>query len=127
MEYIALKHFHMTCAAASGFLFLLRGRWMLRDSPLLRQRWVKIVPHIIDTLLLLSAIGLAVWSSQYPFQQPWLTAKLCALVGYIVLGVVALKRGKTKTVRSAAFAGAAMLFCYIVLVAVSKNAMPFAF
>lgn len=126
MEYIALKHFHMTCAAASGFLFLLRGRWMMRSSPLLQQRWVRIAPHVIDTLLLLSAIALAVWTSQYPFQQPWLTAKLCALVGYVGLGVVALKTGKTKTVRTAAFAGAALLFCYIVLVAVSKNVWPFA-
>ena len=55
MDYLSLKHFHMACAAASGCLFLLRGAWMLRASPLLQQRWVKILPHLVDTALLASA------------------------------------------------------------------------
>ena len=121
MPYIALKHLHITFALLSGLLFLLRGIWMLSGSQRLQQRWVKIVPHVVDTLLLASAVGLALWSRQYPGQSPWLTAKLVALVAYIVLGTIALKRGRTRGVRSAAFAGALACFAYIVSVAVTKN------
>ena len=121
MTYFALKHIHVTFAAASGLLFLLRGIWMLSGSTQLQRRWVKIVPHVVDTLLLASAIGLAVWSSQYPGQQSWLTAKVVALVGYIVLGTIALKRGRTQQVRALAFAGALACFAYIVAVAVTKS------
>lgn len=121
MSYYALKHIHMTFAVLSGALFLVRGLWMLAESRRLEQRWVKIAPHVIDTLLLASAIGLAVWSSQYPGQSPWLTAKLVALVAYIGLGTVALKRGRTRQVRALAFAGALACFVYILAVAVTKN------
>lgn len=124
MDYSTLKHFHMGCAAASGSLFLLRGAWMLRASPLLQQRWVKIAPHMVDTALLASAVGLAVWSGQYPFAQGWLTAKVVALLGYIVLGTIALKRGRTPAIRAGAFLGALALFGYIVAVAVTKQAIP---
>ncbi|MGJ7914973.1 SirB2 family protein [Massilia sp. LXY-6] len=125
MDYLSLKHFHMGCAALSGSLFLLRGAWMLRASTMLQQRWVRVAPHIVDTLLLASAIGLAAWSHQYPGRQPWLTAKVLALLGYIVLGSIALKRGRTKGQRQAAFAAALALFAYIVLVAVTKRPFPF--
>ena len=125
MDYLSLKHFHMGCAAASGALFLLRGAWMLRASPALGQRWVKIVPHLIDTALLVSAITLAVWSGQSPGSHPWLMAKLCALVAYIVLGTIALKRGKTLAVRATAFVAAVLVFAYIVAVAVTRQPWPF--
>jgi len=124
MDYLSLKHFHMGCAALSGSLFLLRGVWMLRASSMLQRRWVRVAPHIVDTLLLASAIGLAAWSHQYPGQQPWLSAKVGALLGYIVLGSFALKRGRTKGQRQAAFAAALALFAYIVSVAVTKRPLP---
>lgn len=121
MPYIALKHLHVSFVALSGLLFLVRGIWMLRASPNLQQRWARIVPHIVDTLLLASAIGLAVVSHQYPGQMPWLTAKVVGLVAYIVLGTIALKRGRTQGLRTAAFVGALACFAYIVAVAVTKN------
>ena len=121
MNYLALKHLHMSFAILSGSFFLIRGLWMLSGSARLQQRWVKIAPHIVDTLLLASAIGLAVWSRQYPFIAPWLTAKVLALVAYIVLGTIALKRGRTPQVRLAAFIAALACFFYIVAVAVTRN------
>ena len=66
MNYFALKHLHVTFAVLSGAFFLLRGIWMLSGSTLLQRRWVRIAPHVIDTLLLASAVVLRVWSSQYP-------------------------------------------------------------
>lgn len=121
MSYLAVKHVHMTCAALSIILFFVRGLWMLAGSPLLQQRWAKVVPHIVDTVLLASALTMVVWSSQYPFVQNWLTAKVVALVAYIVLGTIALKRGQTKGVRTGAFILALLVFGYIVKVAVTKQ------
>jgi uncharacterized membrane protein SirB2 len=121
MTYLAVKHLHMACAALTGALFLLRGAWMLADSPQLQRRWVRIVPHVIDTVLLASALVMVVWSRQYPFAQNWLTAKLLALIVYIGLGTVALKRGNTKRVRATAFIGALLVFAYIVKVAVTRQ------
>ena len=95
---------------------------MLLDSPLLQRRWVKVVPHVVDTLLLTSALGLVFWSGQYPFVQTWLTAKVLALLAYIVLGTIALKRGKTKGVRTFALLAALAVFTYIVAVALTRNA-----
>jgi uncharacterized membrane protein SirB2 len=121
MNYLVIKHLHVTFAALSGSLFLLRGFWMLRESPRLQQRWVKIVPHIVDTLLLVCAVILVVWSGQYPFVQGWLTAKLLALIAYIVLGMIALKLGKTKPIRIGALIAAAAVFGYIVKVALTRQ------
>lgn len=126
LNYIAIKHFHIACVAASGTFFLLRGIWMLRDSSMLRLRWVRTVPHIVDTLLLASALTMAVWIGQYPFVQGWLTAKFVALVLYVGLGTVALRMGQTKAVRAGAFFGALAVFAYIVSVAVTKQVVPFA-
>ena len=123
MIYLAVKHLHITFAAVSGSFFLLRGMWMLLDSPMLQQRWVRVVPHVVDTLLLTSALVLVFWSAQYPFVQTWLTAKVLALVAYIVLGTIALKRGKSKGVRSFALLAALATFAYIVAVAQTRQAL----
>ena len=116
----------MTMATLSGSLFLLRGIWMLRESSLLAQRWVRIVPHVVDTLLLASALTMVIWSEQYPFVQSWLTAKVLALIAYIGLGAIALKYGKRKSVRVCALALALIIFLYIASVAATKRAMVFA-
>lgn len=126
MNYLLLKHFHMSFAAISGLLFLLRGLWMLADSPALQRRWVRVLPHLVDTALLLSAVSLAVWSAQYPLVQTWLSVKVGALLLYIVLGSIALRRGRSKPVRAAAYVAALVTFGYIVGVAVTKNPRLFA-
>lgn len=121
MDYLLLRHVHITSVAVSGAGFLMRGIWMLLDSPMLKQRWVRVVPHIVDTVLLASAIALAVISSQYPLAQNWLTAKVVGLVVYVVLGAMALRRGKTKAARAAYFVAALLVFGYIVSVAMARN------
>lgn len=125
MTYFALKYFHISCALLSAALFLLRGFWMLRESAMLQRRWVKILPHAVDSLLLLSALVMVFWSEQYPFVQGWLTAKVLALVAYIALGTIALKRGRTRPVRLFAFIAALMVFMYIGAVALTKQAFVF--
>jgi uncharacterized membrane protein SirB2 len=121
MDYLTVKHLHMSLAFLSGGFFAVRGLWMLMDSPWLHKRWVKTVPHIVDAALLASAIVLAVWISQYPLAHGWLTAKVTALIAYILFGVIALRPGRPKAVRAAAFGAALLSFIYIVGVAMSKN------
>lgn len=121
MSYLAIKHIHLSCVALSISFFITRGIWMLRESPKLQQRWVKIAPHIIDTLLLGSALTLAWMSNQWPFVQPWLTAKVLGLIAYILLGTIALKRGKTRQIRLTAWLMALLCITYVVAVAISKS------
>ena len=122
--YMLLKHSHMTFALLSILLFTVRGYWMLNASTMLTQRWVRILPHIIDTLLLTTAIALTVVLSQYPFINSWLTAKVLALLAYIVFGTIALKRGKSKTIRITALVLALISVAYIVWVARSHSPWP---
>lgn len=121
---ITIKYIHIFCVLLSYTLFFIRGLWMLRDTPVLQQRWVKVLPHIVDTALLLSAITLAVQLSISPFAAPWLMVKIIALLLYIALGTVALKRGKTKKVRAIAWLSAQLVFIYIVSVALTHNPLP---
>ncbi len=123
--YTTVKHLHLTTVILSFSLFFLRGLWMLTDSPRLQRTWVKIVPHAIDTVLLASAITLTIMIHQYPIVNGWLTAKVLALLVYIGLGTVALKRGGTKRVRILAWLGALLVFGYIVAVALRHNPLPF--
>ena len=124
MDYAALKLTHVGCAALSYTLFVTRGIWMLRGSALLRRRWVRTVPHVVDTVLLASAIALAISTRQYPFATPWLTAKVIALVLYIAFGMIALKYGETKRVRIAAWITAQAVFMYIIAVAATRDPLP---
>lgn len=121
MTYLALKHLHVTCVILSGLGFCLRGWWMLREAPQLKARMTRVLPHVLDSLLLGSALILAYLSGQFPFAQGWLTAKLFGLLAYIVFGAVALKRGKTKTVRLVFFCLAILAYGYIVSVALSRS------
>ncbi len=125
LSYDELKAIHVASAGASLALFVLRGAWMIGAPHRLKRRWVRVVPHVIDTVLLVSAIGLALMIGNYPGTHGWLTAKVVGLVGYIVLGSIALKRGRTHHVRVAAFAAALALFAYIVSVAITKSPAGF--
>lgn len=123
--YQLLKHVHLTTVAITLVLFVLRGVWMMLDSPMLQRRWVKVVPHVNDTVLLVSALWMAVAVWRYPMVfHGWITAKIVALIVYILLGTVALKRGRTKTVRGAAFIGGLVVFAYIVHTAYTKTVLP---
>ena len=95
---------------------------MLRESERLQHPWIKVVPHMVDTGLLACAIFLCVQSQQFPFIQPWLTAKVLILMLYIIAGSLALKRGKNKTTKTLAFTFA--LFCYgfIISIALTRQA-----
>lgn len=119
--YWPLKYAHLALALLSLAGFLLRGLWMVRGTALLDHRVVRTVPHVVDTLFLLSGIALVLTLSLPVMQSPWLLAKFAGLVVYVVLGSIALRRGPTLAVRQIAFVGALSAFAYIVGAAVSKS------
>src|SRR5450759_3780923 len=125
MSSLLLKTVHISSATGRYILFFLRGIWSLNGSAIMSQRWIKIVPHVVDTLLIVSAITLAFSIRHYPFVDAWLTAKVIALLLYIGLGFVAWRYGRSKTVRLSAWVMAQLVFTYIVLVAISHNPWPF--
>ena len=125
MSYATLKMIHVTSVIISYLLFSLRGIWMMQGSAALKQRWAKIAPHIVDTVLLTSAIALAVQIDQDPIHDAWLSAKVLGLLLYIGLGMMALRFGKTRRARVSAWIAAQLVFLYIVLVAVTKNPILF--
>ena len=116
-----IKYLHLACVIFSLSGFILRGIWMLQGSNKLHQPWVKITPHCIDSLLLASAIAMAVQWQLSPLEHTWLAAKIAALFIYIALGSLALKRGKTLKIRRLAFGAALLTFAYIVGVAITKS------
>ena len=119
--YMMVKHIHLTAIALSFILFVLRFIWVMSNSGMMQQKWVKVLPHIIDTVLLLSAITLCIILTQYPIYQPWLTEKVLGLIAYIVLGLFALKLGKTKAVKTVSFIAAVAVFAMIGKIAVTKS------
>ena len=124
IDYAAIRLVHIGAAALSVSLFALRGAWMLRSPQRLQQQWVRISPHVIDTVLLASALWLA-WQIGAEGTRGWLWAKVVALIAYVVLGTLALKRGRTRGTRIAAFVAALATFGYIVSVAIAKSPLGF--
>lgn len=123
--YMGIKHLHMLCAVLSILLFVFRGSLKLQGSALLQNRFLRITPHVIDTLLLASAIGLAVLSAQYPFVQAWLTVKVIGLVIYIGLGLMVMRFARSQPVRLVCFVLAILVFGYILAVARTRMPLPF--
>jgi uncharacterized membrane protein SirB2 len=119
--YPAIRNFHMSLALLSLIGFTVRGWWSIQGSALLQQRWVKITPHFIDTLLLLTAIALMIILGQHPGNQSWILAKIIALLFYIGFGTMAIKRAATQTGKAVFFSLAIATFCYIVGVAIAHH------
>lgn len=126
MNYLIAKHLHMTLAVISGGLFVLRWGLSCLQSRWLNSRWLRVLPHVIDSMLLAAAIYLCVLIQQYPLMDSWLTAKVLALVFYIGLGMIAIKRGKRVLTRVLAGGLALLVLVYIFGVALTHNPLSWA-
>lgn len=120
MNYLAIKHLHVTAAALSILFFIVRSIWSVAGSSLLQTKVVRILPHVIDTVLLACGVILAVMIGP---AQPWILAKIVGLVFYILVGTIAIKRGKTPATRAVAAIVAVLIFGYIVGVAIRHDPM----
>ncbi len=117
LSYSAVKHAHLLFVVITILLF--QYRFLLRALNKSIPKILKIVPHINDTLLLISAITLAVMGGFNPTNHPWLLAKIIALVVYIVLAAMALKSRGTK--RIVTYVLATLVFVFMVMTALSKT------
>jgi uncharacterized membrane protein SirB2 len=124
MNYLALKHIHVSLVVLSVSFFVIRYYWRFRATARLQERWIKITPHVLDTVLLASAIALMVSSEQYPIQQAWLSAKIIALIGYIIFASFALKRAKTPNSAHLYFLAALSCIGFMVWLARTKLLFP---
>lgn len=115
--YPPVRQVHVASVHLSITLFLLRGGLMWMDSRWLKHWTLRVMPHLVDTVLLASALMLMHLIHQYPFVQGWLTVKVVLLVVYIALGFLALKPGRPRLVRRCAFIGALLVFGFIYSVA----------
>lgn len=118
---MVIKFLHVICALLTLVTFCVRGVWMLRDSPWLRHRLTRILPHVVDTALFVTGLILAMRMYGAFQQQAWLVAKLSAVLIYIVCGVMALRPGCPRPVRAAAFTAALLVFGWIVWVAHTRT------
>jgi uncharacterized membrane protein SirB2 len=119
LDYLAVRQVHVSAVAVSLGLFIWRGARVLRDPHRATPRWLRILPHVVDTLLFVSALWLALQLGAGT--RGWLSAKLAGVVLYIVLGTIALKRARSSSIRLATFLAALLTFTYVVSVAVTKS------
>lgn len=119
------KHLHMTLAVISISLFTLRFIWLLTKSSKLSAKWVKIVPHIVDTLLLTVGVVMAVQYSMNPIEQLWLGEKLLAIVAYIFTGYYTLKLARNKAMQIIGYLGAMGWIMLIVRLAMTREPLFF--
>lgn len=123
MPYPSLLHLHASCVVLSISLFVLRCGLQLAGIDWRRWRALRFAPHLIDTVLLGSAIALCMTTHQYPLTDAWLSAKLAAVLAYILLGKEALRPGNTLE-RTMAFMIVALLCVgYIAGVALTRSAL----
>jgi uncharacterized membrane protein SirB2 len=119
--YLQIRMVHVACVATSITLFVVHGSWIVLSGRGL-WRWLRVAPHIVDTLLLASGLTLAFLIQQYPFyNSDWLTAKVIGLVVYIGLGVTLFRGPRSRAVRAMVGLMAVLVFAYIVSVALSKQ------
>ncbi len=120
-----LKDIHVTTVIITITLFLLRAFWVFTRSAMMQRKWVRIVPHVNDTILFITAAGLSISLQQYPFVHGWVTAKVVALLFYIVFASYALKRARSKRSQLIFFILALATVSYIVSVALTRNPVWF--
>lgn len=123
--YLALRTVHITAVALSGTGFAIRWLASLRDAAWLQERAAKVLPQVVDTVLLAAALGMLAASGLRPWNAPWITAKIVALLVYIALGVVALKPARSRGTRAVAGLAALVVFAWIVSVAITKQPTGF--
>ena len=123
--YAQIKYVHLFSVTLSLTGFFLRGVLTLRASPLMKARWIKVLPHINDTILLAAALSLAVMSDQYPFVSGWVTAMVLGVIAYIFLGSLGLRAGSSPRTRLVCWLGAMAVFGWIVSVALTRTPAGF--
>ena len=118
MSYLALKYVHIVFVAASFALFFIRGLWAMRAYPPAQETWVKVMPHVVDGILILSAVGMLLGAPATLWAGNWLAVKIGLVVLYVLLSVVALRVLKHTILRLIAWVLALATFLFATSIAV---------
>lgn len=119
-----IRYLHVGCAVLTLLFFAGRGIAMLRDPNVTGRKWVRRTAESIDTVLFFSGIALIYLTGQNPWQDAWLASKMSALLGYILLGMVAFHWAKSLPLRITAWIAALLVFAYMAAVAMTRNPWP---
>lgn len=119
--YEFVKYIHVTAITLSISGFIFRVVLKANNSPYQSKYWFKKLPHKVDIILLASALTMVYILGVNPLTTYWIAEKIIGLLIYIMLGMVALRWGRTKNIRMTAAVMAAMVFSYIVYVAHYKT------
>jgi uncharacterized membrane protein SirB2 len=120
----AVIHLHVTAVVISLALFSFRFALKYKGSKILEKKWLKITPHVVDTILLGSAIWLLTLSSMTQVDG-WVASKVIGVIMYILSGFFALKWAKTNRSRIIGFVCAVIWIMLTASVGFSKQ--PFSF
>jgi len=123
-HYLAIRNLHILTAVFSVLMFSMRFL-LIREPAGLRRRWIRVLPHLNDTLLLTFAILLCIATHQAPLVTPWLTEKVLVVILYILAGLFAVKWAKSRRGQVTWFIIALILFAYTASIAVSKSTLIF--
>ncbi len=120
MNYLFLKYVHIVCVAVSFGLFCVRGLWMMKVYPPATERWVKVVPQVIDGVLLASAIAMVAVSPlvRWPL---WIQTKIALVLVFFALALASFRIARGRAVKSSLWLAAGLLFLYITTVAVLQQ------
>ncbi|AKL12266.1 TPA: SirB family protein [Kluyvera intermedia] len=124
--YTFLISLHLTTVILTISLFVLRYWWNFTGNPRVQARWMRIVPHAVDTLLLLSGLGLIVVTRYIPFTAngAWLTEKLFGVIIYIVLGFIALGRHRPRSQQTGFIAFLLGLVVLYIIIKLATTKIP---
>lgn len=125
MEFEITKFIHISCVLLSALFFFSRGVVMIRTPEFVGRLWVRRTAEAIDTLLLLSGVGLVWITGQMPWQEMWLATKIGALLLYVLLGMVAFHWGRSSRIKIGFWMAAVVTYLYMISVAFSRSSWPF--
>ena len=115
--YSQILSVHIWAISLSGCLFALRGLGMLANARWPHAAVLRYLSYSIDTVLLTAALMLVSILPSAVFSNGWLTVKLVLVVAYVVLGVFALRRGRSRGTRAACYLAALLVFTTIIGIA----------
>ncbi len=118
MNFYLVKYLHLVTVAASFALFFIRGIWVLRAYPRPEEQWVRVLPHAIDALVLLSGAALIALASGGRWPEEWFTWKLVFVVVYALLVVIVLHLAKRRWQRALAWVAGMLMFLFVATIAV---------
>ena len=123
MNFLLLKYIHILSVAASFALFFIRGIWLMQSYPPAQERWVKILPHVVDGLLVASALGMLAMVPATADYKAWMTIKLVLIGVYVFLVVFVIRLARARWQRFAAWLLALLVFLFVTSIAVLRNPM----